>query len=304
MNSIKVSLKIFFTAILSLIYLSSCSDSNVDYLKSIPSDMTIPYGGEVPILQHLGEDIYIIPETDVYWSSTNDNVATIENLNIVAMGIGSATISFYEDETETKLITRTNITVTANYSVELISGQTIPLIDVMPEYATSARYFTGGDSNIASVSGYLTSNVINAYKPGTTYMLVTDSPGGWNYKIMLEVIVKPYTGSVPFDMPDVTKGMTTENVKQLMSSYNLVSEGYETIKYVTYYTLTYQPYGNSQSIKFYLKYNYLQETGNLETIQVLTSESIESIRGYIYTNNLSNWRVSTSGDYNIIEIDL
>lgn len=122
---------------------------------------------------------------------------------------------------------------------------------------------------------------VYAGKPGVAYLDFNNGSTTNGYAI--EVIVEPYSGSVPFEIPDVKKNMTPEEVKQIMSAYTITETGTTKINYDNCDYITYAPYGNAAEITFYFYKSYFGDD-KLYYILITPNLAADQVRSYMFTN--------------------
>lgn len=279
-----------FSILLTIFGLQGCKADD-DLIMDIPASVTIKVGESVNLANTTyDKDELIIPFVEVYTVSGDDNIAKVEELKVNGVGLGTTTIFIYKDENLKNLIKKVNVTVVPTASITMTCGQQADVLDYLdldPGHTYNSEFEVNG-KNVVMYDKLK----IYAILPGTANVIYESHTKG---PYLIQVTVNRYTGAVPFTNPiSITPRMTQSEVMERMKlimddfgeSYTLM-EGVGTLNYHTQKTLTYSPYGNSESITFYFynDYNiYGIEKGQLSGFIITPTASPADVIGYILSN--------------------
>lgn len=174
-----------------------------DNVTTVPAKkalaVTKPYSGHVEAITLSESEVKLLKDetfeltvnlmplvaeaTSTVWTSSNENVATVADGVITAVGKGTATITVTIDGTLTETckvtvtVPVTGITINKE-SVELAEGETITLTATVEPSDANNKSFTWAseDKTIATVS---TAGKVKAIKAGTTTITATTADGGF-----------------------------------------------------------------------------------------------------------------------------
>lgn len=162
--------------------------------------------------------------------------------------------------------------------VKMKAGTKAKISDIAP--SLGQEYISSASTEDEDIVNFNRGDVY-AGKPGVSYLVLNTYSYSNGYGI--EVIVEPYSGSIPFEMPNVRKNMTPEEVKQIMSGYTLTETGTAKINSYECEYMTFAPYGNAAEITFYFHISYL---GDNQLYYFLINPNLpgDQVRSYLFTN--------------------
>ena len=135
---------------------------------------------------------------NVTWTSSNENVVTVENGTITAIGIGNATITVTTQDgkkqakatviVKEKTIPTTGIEVSNNKVSLKIGESSAVTVTVLPQNATNKEVtWSNSKPNVATIKN----GQITAISEGTTTITVTTKDGNHSASITVTVIAEP-----------------------------------------------------------------------------------------------------------------
>lgn len=135
---------------------------------------------------------------NVTWASSNENVVTVENGIITAIGIGNATITVTTQDgkkqakatviVKEKTIPTTGIEVSNNKVSLKIGESSAVTVTVLPQNATNKEVtWSNSNPNVATIKN----GQITAISEGTTTITVTTKDGNHSASITVTVIAEP-----------------------------------------------------------------------------------------------------------------
>ena len=282
-----------FPVFLAVIFFTSCKTDEVNFLLD-DSHLNLKVTDIVKVLNeekmNISEKTVIIPYFKYTWSSTDENVAYIEDNIIKAVGVGNATITFKDEKGET--LKSVDITVSPTYEFSAVSGETLYFSSVIPDYDPKEAIVSEYNPKFMNVWN---KQYIQAAIPSVTNFIGLTTINGIRSWSVFTIL--PYEGETPFIMPDVVSSMNIEEVKEVMEGYNLKEEGDSYIGYSPYGKyLVYSPYGNSKDIKFNFKpERYDQPPYHIYNFVINPNVTYEQVLGYLFTNYEYGWSLETDG---------
>lgn len=264
-------------AISAVIGLQSCSDDNEELIwGNIGSELTLEYGTPMKImdLPEESDEIQVLPGDIVNIGFISEKgCVNFNNGELIPIKIGTDVIKFYQGKRD-NIIKTINVTVKANYFVSLEVGQSKTLSEVFGTGVTS------GTSYDDKIVGVFDTGIV-ALKEGTACVKGGDR--------VAEFTVTPYTGPNLFNKPYMRDLAQADEIKAGMSAYNLQSETEETLGGLKYTVLTYAPFDNCESIKYYIREG---SWSYFAFALVNTGQSPEKALGWLLTNYeaQTSWR--------------
>ncbi|MDE6271394.1 MAG: hypothetical protein K2M31_00100 [Muribaculaceae bacterium] len=256
----------------------------VDFINPEDGIINLKYNEEIECIEKYNN------ENDLKYCqfiSTDTGVVTVNDQGLIkAVGLGEAQIGVYINR---HLNLVYDVTVSPNYEVTMNSGKVIGLqylIDDLP----NAYYLSGLSSSNPKVVNAVSYGYVTSLEEGVAIV------GNSDVKVKITVI-NPLKSLFDLDAVQIGHYVRLSTVKNNMSVYLLTSERAATFNGVLYPTvLTYQPFDDATSIKF-----YFDRTNYLKFRVVETGKTSEEVCGWL-ANNANSTKLDQTGQFSYFRL--
>lgn len=159
-------------ALVALPAFQSCKNDEGDFLKDVPSELTLKCGYSQQVI-FVPDDVLMIPAilATMKWESDDNEIAVISEGEIVGNGVGETEIRIL-DADEKNVLKVCHVTVTPTVEIDLKPGETAVVEDLLDASFKSLSSVSSQNGAVAKVTrgyeGAKSYYLIEAVATGTT----------------------------------------------------------------------------------------------------------------------------------------